>query len=33
VCFKNDEVFNVVNVNSLKVIVKGQGQFCWHSFD
>ncbi len=33
VCLKNDQEFSVVNINSLKIIVKGQGQFYWHDYD
>lgn len=33
VCLKNDQAFSVVNINSLKVIAKGEGQFYWHDYD
>lgn len=33
VCFKNADNYCVVNLNTFKVIRKGQGQFYWRCFD
>jgi len=33
VCFKNDQYFCIINLNSLKVMKKGEGKFFWRNFD